>query len=290
MKAFISTISIQTNSLTSEKITAGLLAITKDKIYFHTSSSKISIAEKLTETKVKKHIEETFHLIKNKVTESNQLLKQSKTQLLPNISIFNEDYIAYLHNYSNGLIQFGQPKPIAAVVNKLKFNSLYKQFVGDTIEIQKEKKHQSIYSKIKKQLSQPDLKSKADINYCIKPEILPGIYDDTDITLITKNGAIIALQTIDFTASTSVLVHNLSEFDVLVNSLKKLEYMKNLKKGKYYILMEEPEKKTPQYKILENTWKTKNDLFEIIEPDKLEKITAKIVDQPHMKFSEYISH
>jgi len=51
MSTFISIISIQTNSLTSDSLTVALLAVTGNKVIFQYYEDKISLAEKMASAK-----------------------------------------------------------------------------------------------------------------------------------------------------------------------------------------------------------------------------------------------
>jgi len=282
MNAFISTIGIQTNSLSSEVITAALLAIDGNKVYFQFSENKIAIAEKLTGVSIKNQVKHTFKLISNKVLEVNHLTNINKAELFAVAPVFDETYVKYLHDYSNGLIQFSTPKPIASKIDKTKFESLFNKFVGESIECKDYSQHAFI-KKVKQILKNPDLKQKADINYALKPDVIKGLISDIPISLIAKNGSISALQVVDFGINTThTIVSKLNEYEIAVNALKKMD---KGHKGYYSIIVEEPDLKSPQHKIFDNVYKYKKEIYKIEDTDALNKTAERIINGNYKKFS-----
>jgi hypothetical protein len=233
-----------------------------------------------------KHAEISFALISNKVNETN---KENKSQsLIKNDSLFTKEYISYLNKYSKGLMQFDIPKMYAGLIDKKIFKGLFQQFVGVWEEKdQKEKKHIHFHTTIKKQLSKPVFKQKADIDYTLNPQKIKGLLKPQDITLISKNGNILAAQAIDFTTSEEVITKHTYELEVIINCLEKLgkSNIENYNKGNYFLLFNKPVKNSPQEKLLNDIKKTKAGIMNIEEAGYLDELEGKIQMNDYKKFS-----
>ncbi len=99
----------------------GLLAVSGDKLYFKISDQKLRIAEMLCGKPYRSELESTIRLIQNQVNQPVETSNQ----------VFTREYIAYLNRYSKGAIQFGQPKPVAVIIDDALFEQLYQQFINE---------------------------------------------------------------------------------------------------------------------------------------------------------------
>ena len=288
MKSFISIIYLQTNSVSGEKIAVGLLAVSEDEVFFQVSEQKIKLASKLSNADVLKHAEISFALISNKVHETN---KENKSQsLLKNDSLFTKEYISYLNKYSKGLMQFNVPKSYAGAIDKKVFKTLFEQFIGSWEEkTSTSKKQPTIQNIMKKKLNKPVFKEKVDVDYTLQPEKIKGLLLPQDITLISKNGNILAAQAIDFNNSEEVITKHAYELEVIVNCLQKLgeESINKNHKGSYYLLFNKPVKNSPQEKLLNEIIKTKSGLMKIKEAGFLDELENKLQQENYQKFSVF---
>lgn len=286
MKSLISIVYLQTNTVSGEKIAVGLLAISENEVFFQVSEQKLKLAGKLSNADVLKHAEISFSLISNKVNENNKEHKSYK--LLKNDSVFTKEYISYLNKYSKGLIQFDTPKSFAGTMDKKMFKTLFEQFIAVWEEKpENAKKAIQFHSIIKKQLNKPVFKQKVDINYTLQPEKVKGLLLPQDITLISKNGNILAAQAIDFTTSEEVITKHTYEMEVIINCLEKLgkQSIKNYHKGSYYLLFNKPVKNSPQEKLLNDIKKTKAGIMNIEEAGYLSELEGKLEKDEYSKFS-----
>ena len=288
MKSFISIIYLQTNSVSGEKIAVGLLAVSEDEIYFQVSEQKIKLVSKLFNADVLKHAEISFALISNKVNETN---KENKSQsLLKNDSLFTKEYISYLNKYSKGLMQFDVPKSYAGAIDKKVFKTLFEQFIGSWEEkLHTSKKQATIQTIPKKKLNKPVFQQKVDVDYTLQPQKIKGLLLPQDITLITKNGNILAAQAIDFNNSEEVITKHAYELEVIVNCLQKLgeETISKNHQGNYYLLFNKPVKNSPQEKLLNEIIKTKSGLMNIEEAGFLDELENKLQQENYQKFSVF---
>ena len=288
MKSLLSIIYLQTNTVSLEKIAVGLLAISEHELFFQVSDHKLKLAGKLSNADVLKHAELSFALISTKVAETN---KENKSHsLIKNESLFTKEYINYLNKYSKGLMQFDEPKSFAGLIDKKMFKQLFIQFIGEWEEKPvNEKKIIHFNTAIKKQLSKPVFKEKTDINYTLNPDKITGLLKPQDITLISKNGNILAAQAIDFNNSEEVITKHTYELEVIINSLNKfgVDNINKSHKGSYYMLFNKPSKNTPQEKLLNKILKSKSELMNIEESSYLSELEAKMQNSNYHKFSVF---
>ncbi len=289
MKAFLSPVYLQTNAASDEKITAGLVIVTPVKIWFHFSFSKLNLLKKLLSVDAYYNCYHLLNNLDNKVVQSNQQLFSEKTSLFKSELPFNSEYFSYLSKYSSGLVQFGSPNPIDSDINEVTYANYFKIFVGESIKKDKTSKSQ-FNTTLKQQLTKPGLSEKADINFKLSSTIVHGLIKDTDVSLITKNGSITTFQGVDFMLTQKSIVDNLYEFEVLVNSLKKLEHTNKLKKGNYNIVAIEPPVNAEQHKLFDQVIKFKSDVYTLIDPGKFDTITDDIVQHKYTKFSNFLSN
>lgn len=286
MKSLLSIIYLQTNTASGEKVAVGLLAISETEIFFHVSEHKLKLTAKLSNSEVVKHAEISFALISNKVAETNT--ENKSHTLLKNDSLFTKEYINYLNKYSKGLIQFDSPKLYAGNIDKKIFKTLFQQFVGEWEEkLPVEKKQVHFHTLIKKKLNKPAFKEKVDIEYTLNPEKIAGLLLPQNITLISKNGNILAAQAIDFTTSEEIITKHAYELEVIITSLQKLG-QKNIDakhNGSYYLLFNKPAKKSPQEKLLNKIKKTKSGIMQIEEAGYLNELETKLQKDNYNKFS-----
>lgn len=286
MKSLLSIIYLQTNTISGEKIAVGLLAVSENEIFFKVAEHKIKLASKLSTADVLKHAELSFALVNNKVIETN---KENKSHtLLKNHSLFTKEYISYLNKYSKGLIQFDMPKSYAGTIDKKIFKNLFQQFIGTWEEKEEiENKHTQFHTVIKKKLNKPVFKQKTDVDYLLNPGKIEGLLKPQDITLISKNGNILAAQAIDFNFTEEVITKHTYELEVIINCLEKLgkENINKKHEGSYYLLFNKPVKNSPQEKLLNEIKKTKTGIMNIEEAGYLDELESKLQKDNYNKFS-----
>ncbi len=289
MKTFVSPLYIQTNHYTNEKIACALLAASDKGVFFKINTDKIDFAAKLSPDGIKLLAQNAFELIQNKVDSTNIKLSDKQITLFNIKNNFNADYIDYLSKYASGVIQFNSPKPYDIDLNKKTFEDLFEKFIG------KEVVHTTINKpftkKIKKYLSKPELKEKADINYVLNSLTFDGLLKNATISMVTTNGSLDLYQAIDFNVNDKIsLAHKLYELIAIKNSVA--NYAKNkLKMDTYTKLVAiEPTAKSTQKELFDTFYKhnVKTKDVTLIDPEKLEKDIDKIINSKHKKLSELI--
>lgn len=119
--------------------------------------------------------------------------------------------------------------------------------------------------------------------------MLPLLSDQL-INTADGSGAVTSACVRRFKLPRLTIIDNLYEFEVLVNSLKKLEHHNNLKKGNYNIVAAEPPINAEQHKLFDQAHKFKSDVYTLIDPGKFETITDDIVLHNYTKFSNFLSN
>lgn len=290
MKSILSIIYLQTNSLSNEKIAVGLLAISESEILLELSDEKLKFGSKFTSSDIIKHLELNFGLIKNKVNQINN--EKKSHNLLNDTNLFTKEYINYLNKYSKGFLQFDSPKSFAGNIDKLVFKNLFEKFIGKWNEEKKGlMKHVQFHSIIKKQLDKPVFKEKVDVDYVLKPNHIKGLLKPHDITLISKNGSILAAKAIDFNNSEEVITKHTYELEIIANCLNNFgkESINKNHIGDYYLLFNKPVKNSQQEKLLNEIIKTKKDILKIEEASFLTELESKLEKTNYSKFSLFES-
>lgn len=289
MKSLLSIVHLQTSSVSGERIAVGLLGIGDKGIFFQSSEQKLKLAAKLAAPAVAKHAELSFEFIQNKVAEANKEMKG--TALLKTESAFTKEYVQYLNKYSKGLLQFDAPKSFAGELDKKSFKNLFQQFIGSWEEKEKElsEKRVPFNAILKERLKKPTFEEKADVGYKLQPEKIQGILLPHDVTLISKNGNILAAQAIDFTKSIDTISRHAYELEVICNSLENFgrERINSKHKGSYYLLFNKPEKGSAQETLLNEIQRTKARLLQIEEIAYLDSLEDKLKKGSYSKFSSF---
>ena len=290
MKTFFSLISIQTNSFSLEKVVVGVLAITENKVYFEYSKTKLQLLDKLAPSHngISQFANKALQQIKNKVIESNN--QKSQQQLIVSSSVFTQEYISYLSKYSNNILSFAKPEALPVTFDQKEFAQYFYNFVGEPITSKAKTENITFAKKIKPYFEKQGLEEKANLKYHFNPHKFQGILKATDVTLITKNGAINAIQAIDFTLGEQTVVNHLYETKIIHEALHTFVNKVKVKQevNKIKIAFEEPKLNTKQHELFDLSYKNYKDTFDFITPNDLDIETEKIVNSNNIKFSEYL--
>lgn len=290
MKTFFSIVSIQTNPISAEKVVMGVLAITENEIHFDYSKSKLGLLDKLAPTKIGigTMAKNALQQIKQKVTEANKALTKDQKKLVFEKSIFSKDYISYLNKYNNGILHFSEPASLPFDFTPEKFTQYYYNFVGEIVAVETKKEIVTFAKKIKPAFEKEGLDEKADLKFTFEPITFNGILKETHIPLITKNGAISAIQTVDFSLGEQTVVNHLYETLIIQQALNVFAKKANTTVKKIKIAYEEPSQGTLQHDLFDLSIQNYKDDFDFITPDTLEKETEVICNSNNIKFSEFL--
>jgi hypothetical protein len=285
MKSYFSIVYIHPNSLTAEKFAVGLLAFNSEQVFFDFKTDKIDFIDKLFPfLNLKLGVLNALKSIKIELQQPQNNNALINSLFKGNSQLINPTYVNYLHHYSKGIIQFSEINPIAANINASFFQKLFHQYILSTTDSALLKHpHKNFHQNFKKKINSANLKDKMDIDLKLTPQKLNGIYANTQVRMIGKNGVITAAQDIDFTINMDSLGNQLSQWDVLVNALNSFSISKQWKLGDYYVFFNKPEPKSPQEKLLNNIVKQKSSLFKINSVDEVDHLITKI-ESPNSGF------
>ena len=121
MTPFISVLSFQTSVCSGENLAGGLLAVSNNKIFFKTSDFKLKIAEMICGQPYKTTVTNILSLIQSHIDKP----------MAETPKVFSAEYVKYLNKYSNGVLQFSDPKQVATEIDEALFENLFLQFTGD---------------------------------------------------------------------------------------------------------------------------------------------------------------
>lgn len=201
MKSYIGIIYVNTNSLTSEKIAAGIIYFSKNRAEIIFSERKIKLVEQIVTADVSTFLENNFQLFKNKIKEINSKINENEFKN----NVLSEEYFTYLNKYSQGLLMFDKLKPINIDLENQNVNEILLRFLGEKID--KKSRNRKFITGNKKSFS-------------IKPENLKGILKP--ITILEgyfKGDKIKLFKEINFNKKNYYLVNDLYELKILKESL-----------------------------------------------------------------------
>lgn len=275
MKSIYSIIYIKPNSMTSEKIAVALMLISGNKVWYEYEPAKISLAEKFFTNK------DTIKLI-------SHTLKSVKTFLADTNNTVDEDYLNYLHKYSNNLIHYSKPYALALDGDDAIFNTLLEKILDYKLPISNAPKKFNFHHQFKTVLKDAKIENKVDIDLILTPTEIKGIYADTTIKVIGKNGILTAANNIDFHISETALINQLNQWDVLVHALNKFSADKKWGQGNFYLFFNKPEHNTVQEKILNTIHNTINPAFQLTDFDEVDSFINKIQDNDYQPLSVFL--
>lgn len=282
MNTFIAPLFIQTNPLSLEKIVFGLLGVSDQAIYFHTSDHKLSVAEQLLGKPILQFVKTSLRSLRETVKQQNKAFKQDLFGKA--MSAFNASYINTLSQYSNGLLQFGEPMPVAGGLSRTQFADLYEKFVGEPYNPAASGRG-AFARLVKKTLDVPGLHEKANINYQLKPGKIKGLLKPINVTLLTTHNVLIVYQQVDFTNTEAVIANNLYEYEAVADVLNAYSEAEFQRPGQFKIIAEAPPAHSPQRKQFETIKEVKQTIFSVITPQQLTEEAQIIASNGHRKAS-----
>jgi len=288
MKSFFIPAYLKLGKLSEEKLLVGLIAVTPQSVQVKYSAKRIQLCAQIVSPEYAQLAKAVLEQIQNKASEVTALLGKSDEIHFENVHVFNADYFEYLKKYSQNTIVFGNLEVFNANSQPSAFGSLYESLMNEKSELVKTVKS-NFQAKIKTSLKASGIEDKADIEFKISPDQLAGLYNDMTVSLITKNGSILAIEAIDFNNGITTLTNSLNAFEVLISSLNQFSMAHKFKElGTYQILNSIPKAGSEQEKLLNHIFKFKRDLYKVLPEDSIEEITTNIKSGNYQKFSSLL--
>lgn len=283
MTPFFSILSVQTNSYSQENVAVGLLVVA-DKVYFNYSIQKLNFLKKFDNGQGMYFLAvNNLNKITKSVSEKNTI---AQTQLVQDI--YSIDYFKYLNQYTAGAVTFSEPKKLNINFNDKVFAQYYQQMIGESLSLKKQKTINTFKSKINSLFKNYELDSKVDIDYTLKADKLSGVLKNTKVSLITVNGKISCLQTIDLTINKNSVINHLYETQIIFDGLNQFAKSHNKQIDKIKLAIEIPvDKKEKDF--FDAIYTQKKEIFDFYEYDQVEKFTTTIAESDqYSKFSELL--
>jgi hypothetical protein len=237
----------QTNSYSAEKLVGGILFFSPEQILLKVAEHKIKATAQIGNANSAIVIRQTIQMLLEKIDSQRQL--------------FTHQYLEYLHNYSNGIVQFGEAKPLH--LSSQKFGDFAFKFLGERINFQ-----QVVSQKVN---NLKGFSAKIAIPYSFQLPFLKKSYKVTSKISMSKYDVFI-LQSIDFQNSIRTIKGKLALFGRVIKELEKQAIGKN----KFALLVQKP-MEDEQKEVLLNDFQIKNPNCEIIELNVLDKRLEQIV-------------
>ena len=288
METFFVPVYLKFGKLSDEKLLVALIGVSPTHIWFNYSSKRIELGSKVAGSTFGHLAKKVLEQIQYKTEEINKDLGNTENKLFDISHSFNIEYFGYLQKYSQNSVVFGQVELFNFNTSPNGFKVLYESFMNEDL-IEKKEIKPSFQAKIKHKFEAANIQEKADIDFKITPNQINGLYNNTIVSLIAKNGGILAVDSIDFNNSVPTLAQSLNSFEILIISLNKFAEKNKFKKSKYSIITSTPAIGSEQEKLMNNIFKNKKDVFDIVPEDSINVITEKLLTNPYQKFSLVLS-
>lgn len=201
METFYSILSVTLRPEIDEKLSVGIVLISRKKVLFYSSSNKLLAVKKLISPNVFNGIKHSIKLIEKgfKIKHSNLSNPQQvlELNLQDKSDVFNYNYIDYLSRYNNNIITFSKPVEINVEYSIELFHSLIKKFIDEEAFIQIERLTNPIDQF--KNTFYPKVKSYFNIEKEIDSVMYPKLIMPIKIDILGKNEGEVFAQSIDMT-------------------------------------------------------------------------------------------
>ncbi|MDR6489944.1 hypothetical protein J2799_004494 [Chryseobacterium vietnamense] len=294
MKTFYTILKLSPNTIAGDSLSIGLLVCSGDEYWLKISETKKNIIKKLLVNKTKS-VDFVLKQLEN-------YLKQLKTtsehgQLFPLERFITADYIDYLNIYSNGLLQFSKVSMLEDNFNYEKFLKLYSLFIEKESELKlslnEEKRNEiklstnhyyetdlNINKKVQLNLIQR-VENKIHTEITLNHSNLKSLYFNINVDCIGLNGSFVGAKTLSLENTVQTLEKNVSHYITLIAFLSQ-QYKKDLDKNNFFLITDEPERKTPEHKFWEEMKNVPS--FEMIPSDEAEKVAEVVEETGATKF------
>ena len=242
----------------------GLLLVDERNLLFKFSSKKLEFIKKLLP-------ESSFNLLKSYIFGLADKLNDSDESM--RIKFSKTEFVSYLSNYNSNLLTFSKPTPIELEVTDQNFRSLFEKFVfsyeSEMVQIMNES--MTLKDQLKASLY-PRIRERVNLNQTITTKEVPTLLvPSVKVNFIGQNSLPVAGQGVDFESAISSISNGISK---LISLIKAFDM--EGKKGQYYIMGKEPDKKVfvEQHRNWEHI--RGSGLIEFVDIGEIEKISTYI--------------
>ncbi len=279
MKTYYSIISIVPNELVGDSISIGLIMSDDEKFYIKFAPNKIRLAKSLLKENYQiidffiSKIKDTIKTL-NISTKENELFYFSKA--------INAQYLAYLNNYNNNVIQYSDPNFITQENSSDNFHKLFELLIDKDvpkIEIQQN----IIYQKSKEIINRKlisRVKDRVHTNIKFTSHVLSNLYFNYEMDCIGLNGVFTGAKSINFNQSEQTIQKEVSNYYALTNILEN-KYKKYGKANNFFLISDEPNGVgTKQHKLWEKLLKLEK--YRVLSSEKAD-IVAQMIEETKAK-------
>lgn len=284
MNSFFIPIFHSLGPLGKEKVLIGLLVVTPEKVWYAYSQKKLKLVKQLLGAPSYELAKVTLSQISEKVSDENKKMHSYSGLAGFEHPLFAKDYFEYLKKYAMNAVLFDTPQALNFEINEDSFQKLYQNWVGDT-DLTSDTAKPNFHTHIQSLLKQYPIQEKADVGLKLNPYQLPGLNGDTFVNLISQNGAVLAMETVDFTSSLTNIGMTLNSFEILVAALKEYSEGKGLKSGKFKLMLKKPKPGSEQESLLNLFYKQKKGLYSLLEEQEITKVIEELNQEEYQKFS-----
>lgn len=287
MKTYYSIINIVPNELVGDSISIGMIMSDDEKFFIKFASNKIRLAKSLLKENYQildffiSKIENTIQNL-NISIKGNELFHPSKA--------INAQYLAYLNNYNNNIIQYSEPRFIAQKNTSDNFYKLFELLIEkeelqvDVQNVQQDLIYQKSKEIIKRKLISR-VKDKVHTNIKFTSRVLPNLYFNYEMDCIGLNGVFTGAKSINFNQSEQTIQKEVSNYYALASILEN-KYKKYGEANNFYLISDEPSGiATKQHKIWEKLLKLEK--YNVLSSENADIVAKMIEDTEAKKFIDF---
>jgi len=282
MKTYYSIISIVPNELVGDSISIGMMMSDDEKFFIKFAPNKIRLAKSL--------LKENHHILDffiSKIENTIQSLNINNNELFQTPKAINAQYLSYLNNYNNNIIQYSEPRFIAQENTIDSFHQLFELLIDKEIPkvvIQQDLNYQKSKEIIHRKLINR-VKGRVHTNIKFTSHILPNLYFNYEMDCIGLNGVFTAAKSINFNQSEQTIQKEVSNYYALANILEN-KYKKYGKPNNFYLISDEPNGiGTKQHKLWEKLLNLEK--YKVLPAENANIVAEKIEDTHAKTFIDF---
>ncbi|WP_276987583.1 hypothetical protein [Capnocytophaga gingivalis] len=271
MNTLLCPIYLSSNALSKDRFSIGLIMVGREEAYFNYSEEKLN--------KVKHLFTNDSFLVVKKYLKSvyKNFYPEQEKSLFPENEFLktwaNKQYLSYLNKYTNNLVCFGETTNVDIALNEDIFKKFFEMYVfrypsqidkAKDIDILKKPQSIAFYERNSE---------KVNIDIEITNNDIDELLISTKVNFLGKNDAPFAGNMLNLQNRIQSLGNNINSF---ISLTKILDNAQN-KKGKYFIVGEEPSKELKEnHKLWRELRNTK--LIEYTELPDIDRISDYITE------------
>lgn len=285
MKTYYSIIKISPNSMAGDLVSIGLLVCQENEFWIRFSDRKKTILKKLIENS--DTIDFVCKQLEAHIKRLKETAEKNKNELFLLDMLLQSEYFEYLNRYSNGLLQFSTPAFLNDDFSDEKFDKLFSLLIDSRVFEEKEKTPPAVdIEKIIEQKLIERVENKIHTRVQFSEDVLQSVYFKFQMDCIGLNGAFVGAKSISFSQSSQTIDKNIAHYSYLISVLS-TTYQKEIRDNNFYLIADEPEKKTSEeHKI----WRDikESPLFKVIPVEAAETVAEMVEKKEARKFLEML--